>query len=387
MGRTEEKVAMHVLHVVGARPNFMKAAPVIKAIEGRGGFEQTLVHTGQHYDINMSEIFFRQLGMPEPDIDLEVGSGSHAQQTALIMTRFEPVAMEKRPDLVLVYGDVNSTIAAALVCAKLEIPVGHVEAGLRSFDRMMPEEINRLLTDQIADLLFTPSVDGNENLAREGIKSEKIFFVGNVMIDTLVRLLPKAEDVDLKGLANKGKDLSDIFANMDSPRQCPYILVTLHRPSNVDNPDMIADIMEALAQLSAKAPVIFPIHPRTRKRLEGSGLSIKAPRLFLIDPVGYVQFLALQKRASVVVTDSGGIQEETTFLKVPCLTVRLNTERPVTVTMGTNTLIGQDMAKLMREVDIILSGNRQKGEVPPLWDGKASERIAGIIEEWCRARR
>jgi len=344
----------------------MKAAPVMDALSKRDGVSQVLVHTGQHYDLNMSEVFFRQLGMPEPDVNLEVGSGSHAVQTAQIMMRFEEVVLSERPDLVLVYGDVNSTVAAALVCAKLGIRVGHVEAGLRSFDRTMPEEINRLLTDQIADLLFTPSKDGDENLLREGVAREKIYLVGNVMIDTLIRLLPKA---NIEGLRNAGiNELDDAYA-----------LVTLHRPSNVDEPEMLIKIMRTLEEISEDLPVIFPIHPRTRRRLSDLKLKTDNLDLRLIEPVGYLEFLGLQKSAKVVITDSGGIQEETTFLGVPCLTVRENTERPVTVEIGTNILIGQDMERLKKEVYKILDGKAKKGSVPPLWDGKASERIAEVV--------
>ncbi len=353
---------MLIIHVVGARPNFMKAAPVVRALDLQTGFQQIIVHTGQHYDANMSEIFFQQLEIPEPDINLDVGSGSHAQQTAQIMSRFEPVVLEQKPGLVLVYGDVNSTVATALVCSKLQVPVGHVEAGLRSFDRSMPEEVNRLLTDQVADLLFTPSVDGNENLLREGVSEEKIHLVGNVMIDTLVRLLPKTDN--------------SILHNSD------YALVTLHRPSNVDEPAMLRKIISTLNEISEDMHVIFPIHPRTRSRLKGLNLPATNPSLEFIEPVGYLQFLALQRRARVLITDSGGIQEETTYLGVPCLTVRENTERPVTITTGTNMLVGTDMERLKAEVGRILSGEVKRGAVPPLWDGKASERIAGIIKEW-----
>ncbi len=354
---------MKILHVVGARPNFMKVAPVIKALGKKDNIRQMLVHTGQHYDINMSDIFFTQLAIPAPDINLEVGSGSHAMQTAQIMTRIETVLLEKKPDLVLVYGDVNSTVAAALVCAKLLIPIGHVEAGLRSFDRTMPEEINRLLTDQVADLLFTPSLDGNENLIREGIPSEKIHLVGNVMIDTL----RPPEEAELKWPTR-------LNINFEENR---YALVTLHRPSNVDETAMLAKIMAALENLSTNIHIVFPIHPRTRARIASSGLLVTENRRFqLIDPVGYLDFLSLQQKARLVITDSGGIQEETTFLGVPCLTVRDNTERPVTVSIGTNILVGQDMERLRSEVDRILAGHAKRGAVPPLWDGKASERIA-----------
>lgn len=360
---------MHILHVVGARPNFMKAAPVVRALSAQGGFRQTLVHTGQHYDFNMSDVFFQELGIPEPDINLQVGSGSHAQQTAEIISRLEPVVLERRPDLVLVYGDVNSTVAAALVCVKLLVPVGHVEAGLRSFDRTMPEEINRLLTDQIADLLFTPSGDGNRNLAREGVAPEKIHLVGNVMIDTLVRMLPKAKQ-QLPG------DLPEEFA-----------LVTLHRPSNVDDLDWLGGMVGTLRAIGKQITVFFPIHPRTRLRLSEAGLPVSSgDGLHLIDPLPYLHFLGLQTRAAVVITDSGGIQEETTFLGIPCLTVRENTERPITVEMGTNIVVGRDLNRLQYEVDRIVAGEKKQGQVPPLWDGYAAERIAKVIAGWWHSR-
>ena len=350
---------MHILHVVGARPNFMKAAPVLAAFR-EYGVRQTLVHTGQHYDALMSDIFFQQLGMPVPDVNLAVGSGTHAAQTAEIMARFEPVVLEQEPDLVVVYGDVNSTVAAALVAAKLRIPVAHVEAGLRSHDRGMPEEINRLVTDQLSDLLFTPSEDGDRNLLREGVDAQKIFQVGNVMIDTLVRLLPVAEAVT--------RD-DDVFSS-------PYALVTLHRPSNVDEPEMLSRLIGALNALSRDIRVVFPVHPRTRARIAGlSGLTVNQ-NITLIDPVGYVEFLALQLHATVVVTDSGGIQEETTYLGIPCLTVRANTERPVTVSVGSNILVGHDMDRLLAEARRVLDGKAKPGQIPALWDGRAASRIA-----------
>ena len=351
---------MHILHVVGARPNFMKVAPVYRALAGRSGVQQTLLHTGQHYDFNMSDIFFQQLGLPAPDINLQVGSGSHAQQTAQIISRFEPVIAERKPDMVLVYGDVNSTVAAALVCAKLLVPVGHVEAGLRSFDRTMPEEINRLVTDQISSMLFTPSSDGNENLAREGVAAEKIHLVGNVMIDTLVGMLPAAERVP---------------ANMPSR----YALVTLHRPSNVDDIPWLGQMLRELSDISAELPVVFPVHPRTCQRLHEAGLNGKRGTLQLVDPLPYLEFLALQRRATVVITDSGGIQEETTFLGVPCLTMRENTERPITAEIGTNILVGRSIPRVRMEVQKILRGETKEGKIPPLWDGHAAERIAAIL--------
>jgi UDP-N-acetylglucosamine 2-epimerase (non-hydrolysing) len=360
---------MHIVHIVGARPNFMKIAPVYRALENDPRVRQTIVHTGQHYDFNMSDVFFQQLGLPQPHVLLGVGSGTHARQTAEVMTRLEPFLEEQRPDWVLVYGDVNSTMAAALVCAKLLIRTAHVEAGLRSFDRTMPEEVNRLVTDQLADLLFTPSADGDENLAREGIASEKVRLVGNVMIDTLVRLLPEAESrrpalLQRLGLEHESRG---------------YALVTLHRPSNVDQEDSLAALTAALDRIGRDLVVLFAVHPRTRQRMASFGLKPTSAQVRLIDPVGYLDFLALQQHAAVVVTDSGGIQEETTFLQVPCLTVRENTERPITVTQGTNRLVGREPSRLVREVQRVLAGETRRGKVPPLWDGHAGERIAAVL--------
>src|SRR5882724_4054117 len=352
---------MHILHVVGARPNLMKVAPVLSALKQYSAIKQTLIHTGQHYDTNMSDVFFQQLEIPAPDVNLGVGSGSHARQTAEIMSRFEPIVLERKPDLVLVYGDVNSTVAAALVCSKLLILVGHVEAGLRSRDRTMPEEINRLMTDQLADLLFTPSADGDENLEREGIPRRKIHRVGNVMIDSLVRLLPAAMDTKFNGLPDR------------------YVLVTLHRPANVDDDRTLKEILESLLELNSQVKVVFPVHPRTRRRIADFGFD--ASQLDLREPLPYIEFLALQRRATVVVTDSGGIQEETTYLNVPCLTLRSNTERPVTVTVGTNILVGQDGATLRAELKKVLEGKPKQGTVPPLWDGRAGQRIAEILNK------
>jgi UDP-N-acetylglucosamine 2-epimerase (non-hydrolysing) len=341
----------------------MKAAPVHHALKQYGGVYQVVVHTGQHYDFSMSEVFFRELGLPTPDVNLEVGSCSHAQQTSRIMERLEPVVLEHRPDLVLVYGDVNSTVAAALVCAKLQIRVGHVEAGLRSFDRTMPEELNRLLTDQISDLLFTPSEDGNHNLAREGVNPSRVHLVGNVMIDTLMCMLPMSETHILPGLP---------------PR---YALVTLHRPANVDDPDFLRSLLRVLAEISDELPVLFPVHPRTQQKIRelGAQPNISNPNLFFLEPSPYLEFLALQRRAVVVITDSGGIQEETTFLQVPCLTVRDNTERPITVSLGTNTLVGRNPERLRPALDQILAGKARQGSTLPLWDGQAAQRIARIV--------
>ena len=348
----------HILHVVGARPNFVKAAPVLRAIRERG-MRQTLVHTGQHYDGNMSDVFFTQLDIPEPDFNLEVGSGSHASQTAEIMRRFEPVVLERKPDLTLVYGDVNSTVAAALVCSKLLIPVGHVEAGLRSFDRTMPEEINRIVTDRLSDVLFTPSEDGDANLLREGVPKERIHFVGNVMIDSLIRLLPAARNCPKNGFPER------------------FALVTLHRPSNVDDFETLRELLNALARVSKDLNIVFPVHPRTRQRITEFG--IDSQNLRLLDPLPYIEFLSLQTRAAVVITDSGGIQEETTYLGVPCLTLRPNTERPITVTSGTNILVGDDRGRLIAELGKIMEGKQKKGVTPPLWDGRTGERIANIL--------
>jgi len=342
----------------------MKMAPVHAALKSVG---QTLIHTGQHYDVNMSDVFFQQLELPAPDVNLAVGSGTHAAQTAEIMARIEPVVADAKPDIVLVYGDVNSTMATALVCAKLGVPVGHVEAGLRSFDRTMPEEINRVVTDQLAELLFTPSEDGDANLQKEGIAREKIFRVGNVMIDSLVRLLPIAQKQQRPDLPGR------------------YALVTLHRPANVDDAQILKGILESLLEISRDIPVIFPAHPRTKKRISEFGL--KAGDVRIIDPLPYLDFLSLQSRAALVITDSGGIQEETTYLGIPCLTVRDNTERPITVSRGTNALVGRDPQKLVAEVSKVLAGEKKKGTIPPLWDGHAGERIAEILIREIRERR
>lgn len=338
----------------------MKAAAVHLALRQRGGFVQQIVHTGQHYDANMSAIFFQELGLGEPDVNLEVGSGTHAQQTAAIMVALEPLLEQQKPDIVLVYGDVNSTVAAALVCAKLLVPLGHVEAGLRSFDRTMPEEINRLLTDQVADMLFTHSADADRNLEREGIPPEKVHLVGNVMIDTLARMLPAARSAPKPALPG------------------PYALVTLHRPSNVDDLPWLQQMLMTLESVSRDLAVVFPVHPRTRERL-GQCQKRFRDSLLLMEPMPYLSFLALQLEATAVITDSGGIQEETTFLGVPCLTVRENTERPITIEQGTNILVGRNPARLRRELEHILLGRSKSHRVPPLWDGHAAERIVEVI--------
>ena len=351
----------HVVHIMGARPNFMKVAAVHSALDGRA--RQTIVHTGQHYDAQMSAVFLHDLGLPDPDVNLEVGSATHAVQTAKVMTALEPVLLEKRPDLVLVYGDVNSTAAAALVCAKLPIPVAHVEAGLRSGDRTMPEEINRIVTDAVADVLFTPSADADEHLRAEGIPADRIRLVGNVMIDTLIRLLPRTDPDAIMRRLGVAK---------------PFVLVTLHRPSNVDEPASLLSLRHTLSAIGERVDVLFPVHPRTRQRLadlDGAPVS----RLRLIDPLSYIDFLGLQQTAAVVVTDSGGIQEETTYLGVPCVTVRENTERPITISLGTNILVGHDRERLFHEVMRAIGGERRSGQIPPLWDGCAGQRIAEAV--------
>ena len=354
---------MHILHVVGARPNFMKVAPVYRALVARGT-QQTLIHTGQHFDLNMSDVFFDELGIPPPDVNLQVGSGTHAEQTAAIIQRLEPVLLERKPGWVLVYGDVNSTAAAALVCAKLLLKVAHVESGLRSFDRTMPEEINRIVTDCLADLLFTPSSDADDNLRKEGVAPQRIRLVGNVMIDTLLRLLPLALE--------RRASLLERFKRRE------FGLVTLHRPSNVDDPAALLPLLNELTAIARELPLIFPVHPRTRQRL-GDAFTRYSSSIDFTDPLGYLDFLALQSAARLVITDSGGIQEETTHLGVPCLTFRQNTERPITVTVGTNTVVGTDPRRLREQVDRILRGQVKKGAQPPLWDGHAGERIADVL--------
>lgn len=355
-----------VLLIAGARPNFMKVAPIYAEMKRRGAeFLPLIVHTGQHYDAAMSDSFFTDLGMPTPDVHLGVGSGSHAVQTAKIMTEFEPVVLEHKPDWVLVVGDVNSTIACALVCAKLGIKVAHVEAGLRSRDRAMPEEINRILTDSISDLLLTTSEDADENLAAEGIPANRVRFVGNVMIDSLLEHLKIAESSTVR-------DDLGIRAN-------EYGVVTLHRPSNVDEKDVFAGILGALATVSKRLPIIFPVHPRTRAKIAEFGFEemIAGSDIRLIDPLGYLDFMRLYSGAKLVLTDSGGLQEETTVLGIPCLTLRNNTERPVTIELGTNVLVGTDPEKIKQAAAEVLDEQPSinKARIPPLWDGRAAGRI------------
>jgi UDP-N-acetylglucosamine 2-epimerase (non-hydrolysing) len=351
----------------------MKIAPVMRALEGRPGVEQILIHTGQHYDPQMSDVFFRDLDLPKPDIYLGVGSGSHAQMTGKVMEQLEPVFAERRPSMVIVAGDVNSTLAAAIVAAKAAepIPVAHVEAGLRSFDMTMPEEVNRILTDRISALCLTPSPDGDENLTREGVAPDRIVRVGNVMIDSLRRALPVSERIAPEVLQRTGVE-----------KGC-YALVTLHRPANVDDPAVLSRLLDALIRVAGEMPVVFPIHPRTRKRLSEGELGTRlrgAPRILLTDPAGYFEFQALMANARLVLTDSGGIQEETTALGVPCLTLRENTERPVTVLEGTNTLVGRDPERIWPEVEKILAGQSKAGRIPALWDGNAAQRVAAAVE-------
>jgi UDP-N-acetylglucosamine 2-epimerase (non-hydrolysing) len=362
-----------VLHVCGARPNFMKVAPIWAAIEHRRELGQKLLHTGQHYDEKMSDVFFADLGLPTPDTSLGVGSGSHATQTARLMIELEKVFVEQKPDLISVVGDVNSTLAATLVAAKLGIPLAHVEAGLRSFDRTMPEEINRLVVDRLADLLLTPSADGDENLLKEGVEQSKIFRVGNVMIDTLLQNVEKAKQRPV---------LSDLKL---SPKQ--FAVVTLHRPANVDDPVVLARILDGLAQVQALLPVIFPVHPRTRKTLSQFEAKLRQmPGFKLMEPLGYLDFLALTSQAKLVLTDSGGLQEESTALGVPCLTLRENTERPITVSEGTNTLVGSDPVRIAAEAQAVVNGKGKAGRTPTLWDGKSGERIAAVYAKFLLTR-
>lgn len=358
-----------VLNIVGARPNFMKIAPIVREMKRREDeFEPLIVHTGQHYDEAMSDSFFRDLGIPKPDYHLEVGSASHAVQTAKIMMAFEPIVLQEKPDWVLVVGDVNSTIACALVCSKLGVKIAHVEAGLRSLDRAMPEEINRILTDSISDLLLTTSQDADENLKHEGVADDKIKFVGNVMIDSLFYNLEKAKQLKVREeLGLKVKD---------------YAVLTLHRPSNVDEKEVFSGLLDALVSISEKLPIIFPVHPRTRGNIEKFGFAekVKNSNIRLIEPLGYLDFMNLYSSAKLVLTDSGGLQEETTALAIPCLTLRENTERPITIELGTNILVGTNAEKIKQAAFEILDNPTAKdAKIPPLWDGKAAERICDTL--------
>ncbi|MGN7613569.1 non-hydrolyzing UDP-N-acetylglucosamine 2-epimerase [Magnetococcales bacterium HHB-1] len=367
-----------ILCVVGARPNFMKMAAVLPPLKkGDNALPVRLIHTGQHYDAAMKDAFFKQLSIPEPDRDLGVGSGSHAEQTAEVMIRFEKEVDHYQARAVLVVGDVNSTIACALVAAKKGIPVIHVEAGLRSFDRNMPEEINRILTDQLSDYLFTTEKLAEENLLREGISQDKIHFVGNVMIDTLKRLAPQAPEP-----SQAIERVSPGFNRFTIEKQ-NFALVTLHRPSNVDNPEVLQRLIDCLQTISQRLPLIFPLHPRTKKRLEENNLlkALTAKNILLLPPIGYLEMLGMMAHAKLVLTDSGGIQEETTALGVPCITLRENTERPITITQGTNTIVGVDKERILKVTNQTIDHGGKAGREPELWDGFASERIAKILKK------
>jgi len=355
--------------IVGARPNFMKAAPLVDALRAaHPAWDVRLVHTGQHYDRAMSALLFEQLGMPQPDVNLGVGSGSQAEQTAKLLVALEQRFVAERPDLVVVFGDVNSTLAAALVASKLLIPVAHVEAGLRSFDRTMPEEINRVVTDALSDHLFTTEPSGNENLTREGIAPEKIHFCGNLMIDTLVKHRGAAERLHV----------AESFGL--EPKR--YGVLTLHRPANVDDEATFARIFSAIVEISRELPIVFPVHPRTRGRIESSSVARDGARLHLVDPMGYLEFLGLMTDAAVLLTDSGGIQEEATILRVPCVTLRHNTERPITVASGANVLVGDDPERIVGETRAAIRGERRLcAEAPEKWDGAAAARITAVLSE------
>jgi UDP-N-acetylglucosamine 2-epimerase (non-hydrolysing) len=399
--------------VVGARPNFMKVAPLIRAIDKRNSscpsslvtIHYSLIHTGQHYDDNMSDAFFRDLRLPNPDLHLGVGSGNHGEQTGRVLIEFERVLLKEQPDLVIVVGDVNSTLACALAAVKLRIPVAHVEAGLRSFDRKMPEEINRLLTDAISDYLFTPSPEGDENLAKEGIPPDKIFLVGDIMVDSLLFHLDQAKQTNI--LVRLGLKPSNTYALTSDLRLptsvVPYALMTLHRPANVDDKNALERIVRGLLEVSAHFPILFPVHPRTAKQIKAFGMessfqfhsspdikpedyfeggSLKM-KIHCFDPLGYLDFLNLMANAKVVLTDSGGIQEETTVLNIPCITLRDTTERPITLTEGTNVLVHNDPEKIVAEVRKVLGGQRRESRCPSLWDGHTAERIVAVLAKHC----
>ena len=367
---------MRIMSIVGARPNMMKIAPLMTELRRHREFEALLVHTGQHYDYSMSQVFFDQLGLPQPDYNLGVGSGKHHAQTAEIMRKFGELIEQDRPDMVVVAGDVNSTVACALVAAKERIPVAHVEAGLRSFDRSMPEEINRVLTDNLADLLFTTEESAHVHLANEGIASDKVFFVGNLMIDSLLGAMEKSQASLLR---------AELALNAQE-----YAVFTLHRPANVDDKAQLEQTLAAVARLAQRIPVIFPAHPRTARNIEAAGLrtvrtwsggAITEPALWMMPPASYLDFLDLMKHGAMVITDSGGVQEETTFLGVPCLTYRNTTERPVTVSMGTNQVVGCDPRHLLDCALDVLENGGQRGSVPPLWDGQTAPRIVQVLKQ------
>lgn len=367
---------MKVIQVVGARPNFMKVAPLHRAIQNLPGWTSKIVHTGQHFDAKMSDVFFTQLELPKPDFFLGIGGGSQSEVTAKIILAFEPILIEEKPDLVIVVGDVTSTLACTLVAIKLGIPLAHVEAGLRSGDRNMPEEINRILTDSVANYLFVTEQSGIDHLKREGVSDDKVFFTGNVMIDSLVRYQEKAKSSTI---------LKDLGLTSIDQRPTSYIVMTMHRPANVDAEQGLTSILRLIELSTTQTKVVFPIHPRTRAHMEKFGLlnAIESnPNLILTEPLGYLEFIQLMSHAQAILTDSGGIQEETTYLGVPCLTFRDSTERPITVTMGTNQLLADlDPDKTYEALTHILKGETKKGEIPPLWDGKAAERIAAKIQE------
>ncbi len=363
---------MKIINIVGTRPNFMKIAPIQREMAKYPELDVHLVHTGQHYDERMSKFFFEDLQMPKPDTYLKVGSGSHAEQTARVMVEFEKVLIKEKPDLIVVVGDVNSTAACSMVASKMGVKIAHVEAGLRSFDREMPEEINRLVTDVLADYLFVTEQSGLDNLKHEGIADEKVHLVGHVMIDSLIHFAEKAKSSLI---------MNDLNVN---PKE--YVLVTLHRPSNVDNKENFTRLLDAFAEIEKDLKIVFPIHPRSRKMIAQFGLQEKVDKmknLLLLEPLGYLDFMNLMHNAKLLLTDSGGIQEETTYLRIPCITMRENTERPVTVELGTNVLVGSDAGRIIREVKNILDNNWKKGQIPPLWDGKAAQRIVEIL---CRNR-
>lgn len=360
---------MKILNIVGARPNFMKIAPLTEQMRVSGKIESVLLHTGQHYDENMNLVFFQQLGIPRPDFDLEVGSGSPAWQVGEISKRFEPILLAQNPDAILVVGDVNSTISCALVASYHKIPVFHVEAGLRSFDLSMPEEINRMLTDRLSSLLFTTEKNASENLAKEGIDLKKVHFVGNVMVDTLLKHQMVAEK-------------ESRILDQHELKSGEYAVLTLHRPSNVDDPATLKSILEGIEELSREIPVVFTLHPRTERKMKDFQLQSLLRRVTLVSPLPYLDMLKLMSHARLVLTDSGGVQEETTVLGVPCLTIRENTERPITMEEGTNHLVGTDKAKILQMARQILSNGGKKGRRPEFWDGRASERIVKILADW-----